>query len=254
MKKIETPTTCPSCDSDLEWKENLLYCRNNFCPAKESKKVEHFVKCLSIKGLGPKAIEKLELSDPTEIYMLTESNISIALNSEKLAKKISLEIAKSITVGLQVLLPAFSIPLMGKSASEKLCKKISNINGITLENCKEAGLGPKVTTNLLKWLKNFDTEEWPFSFKVDKTPVFIPDIDKGFIVKETVCITGKLSSYKTKTEAKEALQKYGYVVKDSVTKDVEIVINESGIESAKIKKAKQNNLKIVTNIKELFGE
>lgn len=245
--KIKPPTSCPSCKSDLIWRSQLLYCINQFCKVKDFKKVEHFIKTLKIKGLGPKTIEKLRLANPIEIYSLSKEHINNVLGSEKLSKKIIQEIDKSRNVDLKILLPAFSIPLLGKSASEKLCKTVSHISEINQQTCTEAGLGPKVSENLLNWLKDFIVDDWPFTFKVKKE-------QKIETIKGIVCITGKLNSFRTKAEAKKYLLNKGYAVKDSVTNDVNILVNESGIESTKVKKARDKNIKIITNIKDLFGE
>jgi NAD-dependent DNA ligase len=67
-----------------------------------------------------------------------------------------------------------------------------------------------------------------------------------------VCITGKLKSYKTKEEAKSVLEELGYIVKDSLTKDVTILVNESGVESSKTKKARESGVTIVNKIDEVF--
>ena len=72
--------------------------------------------------------------------------------------------------------------------------------------------------------------------------------------KAIVCITGKLSSYRTKAEATKVLNDNGYEVKSTVTKDVTILINESGIESAKVKKARDSGVAIITNLKEIIGD
>ena len=87
----------------------------------------------------------------------------------------------------------------------------------------------------------------PFSFKFEKTTQ--PTTTHG-----TVCISGKLTSYKTKAEAQHKLQELGYVVKTSLTKDVTILVNESGIESAKTKKARDAGVQIITNLLEFIGE
>jgi NAD-dependent DNA ligase len=70
----------------------------------------------------------------------------------------------------------------------------------------------------------------------------------------TVCITGKLKSFKTKAEAAKALEQHGYTVKSSVTKDVTVLVNESGIESQKTIKARNDGLTIVENLLEFLGE
>jgi hypothetical protein len=43
-------------------------------------------------------------------------------------------------------------------------------------------------------------------------------------------------------------------VKGSLTKQVTILVNESGIESAKTKQARENGVTIVTNLLDFIGE
>ena len=73
-------------------------------------------------------------------------------------------------------------------------------------------------------------------------------------VRGTVCISGKLKSFKTKAVAQKALEEVGFKVKSSVTKEVTHLVNESGIESDKTRKALANGVQIVTNINTLLGD
>ena len=82
---------------------------------------------------------------------MSAEQIVEGLQSEKLGTKLIEEIEKSKSVSLEQLLPAFSIPLIGKTAAEKLCKVINHISEVTVEICEKAGLGPKATENLLNW-------------------------------------------------------------------------------------------------------
>jgi NAD-dependent DNA ligase len=249
MTKIEAPVICPSCRSVLESVNYLLYCRNASCGVKVSKLVEHFATTLKIKGLGPAAIQKLDIQSLEELYVLSLEDLSEGLGSIKLATKLYNEILNSRNAPLNVLLPAFSIPLIGKVASEKLSKVCEDIEEIDYDLCRTAGLGEKASTNLCKWMEEefYQVSLLPFSFKFNKN-VTTP-VSKGI-----VCITGKLVSYKTKTLAHEALQKLGYGVKPSFTKDVTILVNESGVESAKTKKARVSGVQIITNLLDLTGE
>ena len=251
MTKIIPPTNCPSCDSILEFVNDQLFCQNNSCSAKSAKRLEHFAKTLKIRGLGPSTIDRLGLEDYHDIYTLTQEEISTLLDSEKLGTKLHNEIQKSKSVDLITLLPAFSIPLIGSSASNKLAKHISSLSEITTEICTEAGLGPKAASNLIDWLVNtFHFEQYynlPFTFTCKKREEVTNTDTKG-----TVCITGKLKSYPTKAAAQEVLIKKGYLVKDNLTKDVTILVNESGIESAKTKKAEEMGIIINQNLKELI--
>ena len=249
---IQIPDVCPSCGTSLELINDQLFCNNTSCPAKNSKIVEGFAKTLRIKGLGPKTIEKLDLEYIEDIYELTEERIKEKLGSEKIASKLINEIELSKNANLQELLPAFAIPLFGSTASQKLCNTISHIEELTEKRCSEAGLGPKVTTNIRSWYNKEYKNRYkrlPFTWKAD---IFegIPIVD----INEVVCISGRLKSYRTKADAKKVLEKFGFRVKDTLTKDVTILINESGIESSKTKSAESKNIRIVTNLTQLIGE
>lgn len=245
--QIKPPTNCPSCNSLLEFVNDQLYCKNSACPAKSLKQLEHFAKTLKIKGLGPSTIEKLDITDISEIYELPLDYLTLQLNSEKLAIRLLDEIEKSKNEPLNTVLPAFGIPLVGKTATDKLSKKASSIWDIDEATCREAGLGPKVTENLMDWIENTleSVIHLPFSWEFSKETR--SEGNAG-----VVCITGKLISYPTKAAAKVALEGLGYTVKDDLTKDVTILVNESGRETAKTKKAADNGVQIITNLKELM--
>jgi NAD-dependent DNA ligase len=249
MNKIEPPTHCPSCGHELDWVNHLLYCNNSSCITKAAKRVEHFAKTMKIKGLGPATVARLKLSDVADIYLMTEEMIADGLNSNKLAEKLFYEIENSKNAPLNLLLPAFSISLVGRSASDKLSFTCESILDINDETCRSAGLGPKVTKNLMNWL---DTEfpaikDLPFSFTFNRQA-------KPKEIKGIICISGKLKTFKTKAEATKALTDLGYQVKSSITKDVTILVNESGIESAKTRKARDSGTTIVTDLNDLLGD
>lgn len=247
--QIEPPENCPSCASVLVWIKDQLYCRNNSCPAKSHKQLEHFAKTLKIKGLGPSTIDKLEITNITEIYELTLDYITLQLGSEKLAVKLFDEIENSKKESLNTVLPALGITLIGKSATEKLSQVVSSIFEIDETACQEAGLGPKATENLMNWIENeFDSySHLPFSFEFSNN-----NQKQGNA--GVVCITGKLKSYPTKAAAKAVLENLGYTVKDDLTKDVTILVNESGRETAKTKKAADNGVRVINNLKDIIGE
>ncbi len=244
--QIQPPTNCPSCNSVLEWEKDQLYCRNDACPAKSYKQLEHFAKTLKIKGMGPSTIEKLDITSIVEIYELPLEYIAVQLNSEKLAVRLFDEIKRSETEPLNTVLPAFGIPLVGKSATDKLAAVVDSIFDIDETTCKKAGLGPKVTENILDWIENkFHIYcDLPFSFEFSKNTRH--EESRGI-----VCISGKLKSFKTKAQAAEILESLGYTVKDTLTKDVTILVSESG-QTAKTVKAEENGVRIVTNIHDLM--
>lgn len=249
--KIAIPTHCPCCEYPLELVNDQLFCRNTACSAQLGKKLEHFCKTLGIKGMGAKTIEKLQLSDITELYYLELDDIAEALGSQKLAEKLFSEINNSRSADLTTILPAFSIPLFGNTASQKLTKVVNSVDEITHDTCKQAGLGDKVTNNLISWLET-DFREMreflPFSFTTNNNKPVANATGK------TVCITGKLHSYKTKAMAHEALTAAGYRVVESVTKTLDYLVDEENKGSSKRTKADQLGIEIITNLTQFLKE
>ena len=156
------------------------------------------------------------------------------------------EIENSIKAPLNILLAAFSIRLIGKTASEKLSAVCESIHDINEDSCAKAGLGPKATESLLGWIEEeYPLLDLPHSFAFES-----PKVRTGGVV----CISGKLKSFGTKAQATEALEQHGYTVKSSVTKDVTILVNESGVESQKTTKARESGVTIVENLLDFLGE
>ena len=246
MEKILAPSNCPSCGEFLQWENHILYCRNTNCGSQSQKKIEHFAKTLKIKGLGPAAIEKLELDNPGDLYCLTIVDIEEALGSKKLAEKLFAEIQNSRKAPLNMVLPALSIRLIGRTATEKLSKICNGLYEVDEEVCSDAGLGPAATQSLLEYLEN------GLPYVLPQSMLFEKPVQKD--IAGIVCISGKLKSFKTKAEATKVLEQHGYTVKSSVTKDVTVLVNESGIESQKTIKARNDGLLIVENLLEFLGE
>ena len=113
LREIVPPTECPSCGSTLAVVNDLLYCHSSNCVAQKQKKLEHFAKTLKIKGLGPATIEKLNIFDFDEIYIWSVDDLCEKLG-EKLGTKLHAEIQNSASAPLDLVLPAFGIPLIGK--------------------------------------------------------------------------------------------------------------------------------------------
>ena len=245
FQSIFAPSHCPSCDSELVWKNDLLYCVSSSCGEQSFKAVEHFAKTMKIKGLGPASIRKLGWTCPSEIYLASDESILASLGSEKVTTKLVEEIRNSLAAPLEFLLPAFGIPLIGKTATLKLSETISHITEINADTCERAGLGPKATSNLLDWIENdleFFVDVMPHSWYFSDTPS--PAVSKG-----TVCISGRLKSFKSKADATTALNAAGYEVKSSLTKQVGFLINEGEAESAKTRQARQTGVTIVTDLR-----
>ena len=213
--QVKIITNCPSCEGFLERIKDQLFCRNPDCSATQGQKVQHFAKVMKIKGLGEKTIEKLGIEDIPDIYNLHIDTLTEVMGY-KIGTKLATEIELSKTVTLEKLLPAFSIPLIGATAARKIYVIRSRLDHITLNICKEAGLGDKASSNLVNWL--IDNRDMyinlPFTF-IDKAKT-------STSLNTKVCITGKLNDYATKALASKYLEDKGITVVPSVTKTLNL--------------------------------
>lgn len=240
--KIQIPTNCPCCNYPLQMVNEQLFCRNSACEVQLNKKIENFAKVLGIKGLGEKSIEKLNLSDLTELFYLDRDDLANALGSLKIADKLISEIERSKVSPLSKVLASFSIPLIGNTAGTKVAKVVKSIEEITPEKCKEAGLGDKATFNLMNWIETEykEMKEFlPFTFSTEESSTA-----NG----KTICITGKLKSFKTKAEATTTLTSLGYKVVENITKTTDYLVDEENKNSSKRQKADEYGITIINNL------
>ena len=102
-------------------------------------------------------------------------DIAEALASDRLAVKLVDELQRSRSAPLNVLLPAFSIPLIGKSAAEKLSRVCKDIEEIDYDLCRKAGLGDKASSNLTSWIEDefYYVSLLPFDFQIRQRLVLL---------------------------------------------------------------------------------
>ena len=250
MSKIVIPTACPICGYPIERVKDQLFCRNTSCEAQLSGKLLHFTKTLGIKGLGPKALEKLGLSDLMELFYLDVEDITNRLGSRKIAEKLINEIEGSKQANLATVITAFSIPLIGNTAGTKISKVVSNLDQLTAEVCKQAGLGDKATANFMNWYETEYQELKEFlPFTFDEISCNTPSENA-----KTVCITGKLSSFKTKSLAAQALADAGFRAVDNITKTTDYLVDEDNKNSSKRQKADEYGITIIPNLNDFLNK
>ncbi len=250
-KIIEIPTNCPSCGSNLVIINMQLFCKNICCTAVVSKQIEHFCKVMGIKGVGEKTIAKLNFASIVEIYTCSKQDLIDRLGSEKLGSKLFDEIEKSKHAELETIIASFGIPLVGNTISKKIVSVIQSIDDINEQKCNEAKLGQKATANLLNFLNTdfMEIREYlPLSFSNSVVKVSHSSNN------ETICLTGKLSSFKTKALATVSLQELGFTVTETVTKATNYLVDEENKNSTKRQKADSLGIKIIPNLLNFIDE
>ena len=194
--------------------------------------VEHYVKTLGIKGLGPASIEKLEISHPSELYGNVPWEV-LGKNGEKVKEEITRP------KDYPTILASLGIPGVGKSTAQLICKHIPAFENLSkIGEMQIHGIGPTTVENILSWLEvNSDwVEQLPYQLEVQD----YTSEDKVEFRK--VCISGKLDM--TKSELGAHLSKFGFELVNSVTKDCYALIS-SGEESTKTQQAQKYGIPVV---------
>ena len=194
--------------------------------------VEHYVKTLGIKGLGPSSIEKLEISHPSELYGDVPWSI-LGKNGDKIREEISRP------KDYPTILASLGIPGVGKSTAQLICKHIPAFENLSrIGELQIHGIGPTTVENILSWLEvNADwVERLPYKLEAETST------SEDKVEYRKVCVTGKLDM--TKSELGAHLEKFGFELSDSLTKDCYALIS-SGEESTKTKQAQKYGIPVI---------
>lgn len=200
------------------------------------KVIEHFVKTMEIKGLGPANIEKMGFMHPMEIF---EDNDWSKLGAN--GSKIEDELEKAKNKPYETVLAALGIPGVGKSVAKLIVTKIPKFEHLwDIEYVEIKGIGPSITESILYWLE--ENEDWVHSLPLQLEQTVSVDALINTSNKK-VCITGKMDM--TRNDLAEILEKLGFKVTTSVTKDCYALISGGDNTSSKVVKAKQLGITIV---------
>lgn len=198
-----------------------------------------------MKGFGPAALAKLNFESILDLFTFSESYFIDTLG-DTVGKKLFAETRKALSqVTLDQVIAGLGVPLVGSTAATKLVSVVKTFEDINLGACKAAGLGEKVTSNLLEYIQS---EEY-HTLK-ELLSRFKPTENSTKSNSLKVCITGKLNDFKSRSQAAQYLETLGFTVVDSVTKATDILINEEDRDSSKLTKAKSLGI-MITTIKEL---
>ena len=201
-----------------------------------SKVVEHFVKTMEIKGLGPAAIEKMKFSYPLEIFETDDWGI-LGVNGSKIQE----ELDKAKTKPYELVLAALGIPGVGKSVAKLIVQKIPSFKNLKdIGHTEIKGIGTSTKDSVLDWLE--ENEEWVYLLPLQLEQSISVDNLIGKANRK-VCITGKTDM--SRGDLGEILEKLGYTVTSSVTKDCYALISGGDTTSSKYLKAKQLGTVIV---------
>ena len=257
-EKLDIPTNCPSCDSDLLHFEDevALRCINPRCPAQIMEGLIHFASrdAMNITGLGPSIVEKLFaanlVKDVADIYRLKEENFLLLEGvKEKSASKLYQAIQASKENSAEKLLFGLGIRHVGSKASQLLLQHFHSIENLAQADPDEVAsiesLGGVIANSLQTY---FATEGSEILLRELREAGVNLDYKGQTVVADaalsglTVVLTGKLERLK-RSEAKNKLESLGAKVTGSVSKKTDLVVAGADAGS-KLKKAQELGIEV----------
>ena len=257
-EKLDIPTNCPSCDSDLLHFEDevALRCINPRCPAQIMEGLIHFASrdAMNITGLGPSIIEKLFstnlVKDVADIYRLQEEDFLLLEGvKEKSAAKLYQAIQASKENSAEKLLFGLGIRHVGSKASQLLLQYFHSIENLAQADPDEVAsiesLGGVIAKSLQTY---FATEGSEILLRELKEAGVNLDYKGQTVVADaalsglTVVLTGKLERLK-RSEAKSKLESLGAKVTGSVSKKTDLVVAGADAGS-KLQKAQELGIEV----------
>ena len=257
-EKLDIPTNCPSCDSDLLHFEDevALRCINPRCPAQIMEGLIHFASrdAMNITGLGPSVVEKLFaanlVKDVADIYRLKEEDFLLLEGvKEKSAAKLYQAIQASKENSAEKLLFGLGIRHVGSKASQLLLQHFHSIENLAQADPEEVAsiesLGGVIAKSLQTY---FATEGSEILLKELKEAGVNLDYKGQTVVADaalsglTVVLTGKLERLK-RSEAKSKLESLGAKVTGSVSKKTDLVVAGADAGS-KLQKAQELGIEV----------
>ena len=257
-EKLDIPTNCPSCNSDLLHFEDevALRCINPRCPAQIMEGLIHFASrdAMNITGLGPSIVEKLFaanlVKDVADIYRLKEEDFLLLEGvKEKSAAKLYQAIQASKENSAEKLLFGLGIRHVGSKASQLLLQHFHSIENLAQADPDEVAsiesLGGVIANSLQTY---FATEGSEILLRELREAGVNLDYKGQTVVADaalsglTVVLTGKLERLK-RSEAKNKLESLGAKVTGSVSKKTDLVVAGADAGS-KLQKAQELGIEV----------
>ena len=257
-EKLDIPTNCPSCNSDLLHFEDevALRCINPRCPAQIMEGLIHFASrdAMNITGLGPSIVEKLFaanlVKDVADIYRLKEEDFLLLEGvKEKSAGKLYHAIQASKENSAEKLLFGLGIRHVGSKASQLLLQHFHSIENLAQADPDEVASIESLGGVIAKSLQTYFATEGS-KVLLDELKEAGVNLDyKGQTVVAdaalsglTVVLTGKLERLK-RSEAKSKLESLGAKVTGSVSKKTDLVVAGADAGS-KLQKAQELGIEV----------
>lgn len=245
--KIQKPSHCPICNSELLIENILIKCQNLQCKARVKNSIIHFCskKAMDMAGLGDKIIDFLFeegiISNILDIYKITKETLQGKEGwKDKKIKNMINSIQSTKNIQLWRFINALGIEHIGEGASKKLAELFGlGVFKITYDDLLAIdGIGIESAKSFISFIETNKN-------LIDELLKIIEPIAKsnsGILQGETIVITGTLS--KSRDEIAIMLENLGAKISSSISKKTTILLAGQNTGS-KMDKAIELGIKIL---------
>jgi DNA ligase (NAD+) len=237
-KDFKMPEFCPECNSKIVRLEGeaASRCIDISCPAIVREGIIHFVSrnAMDIDGLGEAIItqlfDKQLIKDAADLYYLKfEDIVNLERMGPKSAQNLLNAVEESKKRGLDQLIFALGIRLVGQRAAKILSRQFKTMDGLREASFEELTaipeIGPKMAESIIAFFKEEKNNEFIERLKAAgvnmKTTESQAASDK--LAGKTFVLTGTLEGLSRKV-AQEKIEALGGKVSSSVSKKTDYVV------------------------------
>ena len=256
-------THCPECGTQLYRPEGEArhFCPNSdHCPPQIKGKIEHFIsrKAMNIENIGEETVALLYdtglVRSISDLYKLKKEDIlPLDRMAEKSANNIINSIEKSKEVSFDRVLFALGIRFVGETVAKILAKAFKNILNLSIASKEELmqvdEIGDRIADSIIEYFNNKEHTQLiadlmnaglQFELQEDENES-LSDKLQGM----SIIISGTFKNY-SRDEIKSVIEQHGGKNVSSISKNTDLFVAGENIGPAKLKKATELNIKIVS--------
>lgn len=258
-------THCPECQAELVRNEGEAnhYCPNFYgCPPQIIGRIQHFItrKAMDIEGLGGETVALLYnnglVKDYADLYELTVDQIlPLERMAQKSAENLVNGVQKSKEVPFERVLYAIGIRYVGETVAKKLAKHYKSIDAIRNASLMDLILvdeiGEKIAQSVIEFFDNPENVRIierlkQYDVQMELVEVHNPNATNKLAGK-TFVVSGVFEKF-SRDDLKKAIEDNGGKVGSSISAKTDYVVAGDNMGPAKLEKANQLKISIITEI------
>lgn len=259
---IQFISHCPDCGTLLikDEGEAKHYCPNEYgCPTQIKGRIEHFVsrKAMNI-NMAEATVDLLYTGglviDPGDLYFLEKEDLlQLERFADKSADNLLASIQKSKNNPFSRVIFALGIRFVGETVAKRLSKVFSSIEELASANFDELiavdEIGDKIAQSIIRFFSQHPSQVLIKKLKAAGVVLQSENIQSseisGKLTGKTFVVSGVFKNF-SRDELKETIEKNGGKVSSAISSNTSYVVAGENMGPAKLEKANQLNIQIIS--------